>query len=125
VQLVVAHEAHAIDAEPRLAERGLSSSDQRVRVGPDHALALAAADQHFETLHRYIDLERLNPFDRDAHCVVATQVVQLSAVFTLDRLHPRRLAPPVGVWMVPQYPRQPGKSEMAIWAKPHLQAESA
>jgi hypothetical protein len=55
-------------------------------VEPDYALPFAAADQHFEALHWYIDLKRLNPFDRDTHCVVATQVVELSAEFTLDCL---------------------------------------
>ena len=52
----------------------------------DHALALAAADQHLEALHRYIEVERLNPFDGDAQGVVAAQVVELGAVFALDRL---------------------------------------
>jgi hypothetical protein len=88
VQPVVADEARATEAEPRLAERPLDRSDQRVPVEPDRTLTFAAADQYFETLHRYIDLNRLDPFDRDAHCVVATQIVELGTVFTLDRLHP-------------------------------------
>ena len=81
---------------PCLAKRRLDRSDQRVPVEPDRTLAFAAADQYFETLHRDIDLKRLDPFDRDAHRVVATQIVELGAVFTLDRLDPQRLAPPVG-----------------------------
>ena len=63
MQLVVAHEAHAIEAEARLAQRWFGRSDQRVPVEPDHALALAAADQHLEALHRYIEVERLDPFE--------------------------------------------------------------
>lgn len=43
----------------------------------DQALAFAAADQHVETLHRYIERQRLDPFDGDAQGIVATQVVEL------------------------------------------------
>ena len=86
MQLVVAHEAHAIEAEARLAQRWFGRSDQRVPVEPDRALALAAADQHLEALHRYIEVERLDPFDGDAQGVVVAQVVELGAIFALDRL---------------------------------------
>ena len=97
VQLVVAHEAHAIEAEARLAQQWFGRPDQRVPVEPDHALALAPADQHLETLHRYIEVERLDPFDGDAQGVVAAQVIELGTVFALDGLDTQRLAPPVGL----------------------------
>ena len=97
MQLVVADEAHAIEAEARLAQRWLGHLDQRMPVEPDHTLALAAADQYVEALHRYVEVQRLHPFDGDAQGVVAAQVVELGAVFALDRLDPQPLAPPVGL----------------------------
>ena len=54
VQLVVADEAHAIEAEARLAQRRLGRGwTSGVPVEPDQPLALAAADQHLEALHRH------------------------------------------------------------------------
>jgi Holliday junction resolvasome RuvABC ATP-dependent DNA helicase subunit len=85
VQLVVAHQPHAIKAQPRLAERPLERPDQRVPVESDHALAFAAADQHLEALHWHIDLQGLDPFDSDAQRVVAPQVLELGAIFAFDR----------------------------------------
>jgi hypothetical protein len=65
VQLVVADKADPIEAETRLAQRRLGRFDQRMPVEMDHPLALAAADQHVETLHRHVKVQRLNPFDGD------------------------------------------------------------
>src|SRR5437867_3990208 len=63
VQLVVAHEADAVEAKTRLAQRRRGCFDQRMPVEPDGPFALAAPDQHVEALHRHIEIERLNPFD--------------------------------------------------------------
>ena len=97
MQLVVADEAHPIEAEARLAQRRFGRSDQRVPVELDHALALAPADQHVEALHRHEEFERLDPIDGDAQRVVVAQVVELGAVFALDGRDPQRLAPAVGL----------------------------
>ena len=63
----------------------------------DHALALAAADQHVEALHRHVKVQRLNPFDGDAKGVVVTQIIEFGTVFALDRLDPQGFAPPIGL----------------------------
>jgi hypothetical protein len=50
VQLVVAHEASALAAEVGLAKGRFGGPDQRMPVEPDDPLALAAPDQHLETI---------------------------------------------------------------------------
>ena len=70
----------------------------------DHALALAAADQHVEALHRHVEVQRLDPFDGDAQGVVVAQIIELGTVFALDRLDPQRFAPPVGLRPSPSAP---------------------
>src|SRR6516225_9291866 len=97
VQLVVANEADPIAAEARLAERRLGRFCQRMPVEPHRALALAAADQYIEALHRQVKVQCLHPFDGDAQSVIVAQVVELGAIFALDRLDPQRLATSVGL----------------------------
>jgi hypothetical protein len=50
---------------------------------------------HVETLHRHVKVQRLNPFDGDAKGVIVTQIVELGAIFALDRLDPQHLSTPV------------------------------
>ena len=50
VQLVVAYEASPLAAEASLAKRRFGGPDQRMPVEPDDPLALAAPDQHLETI---------------------------------------------------------------------------
>ena len=66
MQLVVTNEASPLAAEAGLAKRGFGRPDQRMPVEPNDPLALAASDQHLETLHRDVEVERLNPLDGDA-----------------------------------------------------------
>ena len=65
MQLVIADQADAANAEPCFAERRFRRFDQRMPVEPDHALALATADQDLEALHRHIEIKCLNSFDGD------------------------------------------------------------
>ena len=96
VQLVVADEAGRLAAEAGLAKRGFGRPDQRMPVEPNDPLALAAPDQHLETLNRDVEVERLNPLDCDPQRIVVAQVVELGAIFALDGLDPQGLAPTIG-----------------------------
>ena len=96
VKLVVADEAGPLAAETGLAKRRFGGPDQRMPVEPDDPLALAAPDQHLETLNRDVEVERLNPLDCDPQRIVVAQVVELGAIFALDSLDPQGLAPTIG-----------------------------
>ena len=97
MQLVIADQAHAANAEPCFAERRFRGFDQRMPVEPDHALALATADQDLEALHRHIEIECLNPFDGDAQGVMVPEVIELGTVFALDRFDSQTLATAIGL----------------------------
>src|SRR6516225_1098697 len=106
VQLVVAYEASPLAAEASLAKRRFGGPDQRMPVEPNDPLALAAPDQHLETLHRDVEIERLNPIDGDAQRIVVAQVVELGAIFALDSLDAQGLAPTIGLCPVSLRTRQ-------------------
>src|SRR5260370_6798743 len=96
MQLVVANEARPVEPRPRLAERRLDSPRKRVPVDPDQPFAFATPDQHLETLDRYVELQRLNPIDRDPQGVVPPQVVELRPIFPLDGANSHGFPPAVG-----------------------------
>ena len=66
MQLIVADEARAPDAQAPVARRRLHKTDCRMPVKAHQLLALAAFDKHLEALHRHKQLESLHPFDADA-----------------------------------------------------------
>src|SRR5450631_4363982 len=70
MQLIVADEARAPDAQAPVAWRRLHQTDRRVPVEAHQLLALAALDQHVEALHRNEQLESLHPFDAHAQRVI-------------------------------------------------------
>src|SRR5258708_13072308 len=96
MQLVVANEPRPVEPRPRFAERRLDRPRKRVPVDPDQPFAFATPDQHLETLDRYVELQRLNPIDRDPQGVVPPQVVELRPIFPLDGANPHGFPPAVG-----------------------------
>jgi len=85
MQLIVAEEARAPNAQAPVARRWLHETDRRVPVEAHQLLALAAFDQHLKALHRHEQLKSLHPFDAHAQRVIVAQVAELGRVLPLDR----------------------------------------
>src|ERR1700688_1059199 len=86
MQALVADHPRGARADPPLADRRLVHPTQRMPIEVDHALALAAADQHLEPLHRHEQLEGLNPIDGDAERVVVSEIAEFRPILPFDRL---------------------------------------
>lgn len=92
MQLIVANEARASDAQAPVAWRRLHQTDRRVPVETHELLTLSAFDQHLEALYRHKQLKSLHPVDADVQRVIVAQIAELGSVFPLDRCDAKHLS---------------------------------
>src|SRR5262249_41359211 len=100
MEMVVADEPCALQAEAPIAQWGLHHPGGGMPVDDHDALAFAPPDENLVAVHRGEEDQALYPIDRYPQSVVVPQIVELAGILAFDGHHPHSLALAVGLRLV-------------------------